>query len=263
MGSEVVVAEVVPEVVVAATSDVGQRPTGLFLDLRRTVWWWFVVVGAGGLIGGLVGGIGGRLVMFVLRLTSPENLRGIETDDGAIIGDFTFDGTLFLAMFVAALGGLYGGLYGLLRSFITPSWRIALSAVLVGLVGGALLIHDDGIDFSLLRPRAFAVVSFIAIPALMGAGTAWLVERWSYRTPLTRTRKGALALGFVPTVLFLPLAAIGLVASVAVAVLAQFGPLRAVRRLPGPRTFSCNGEQWLLHSSPLSCWRDDEREIFS
>lgn len=45
-----------------------------------------------GLVTGLlIGGVGGRLAMFVLRLTSSETLHGLETDDGFIVGSFTSD----------------------------------------------------------------------------------------------------------------------------------------------------------------------------
>lgn len=46
--------------------------------------------------------------MFLLRLTSDDSLRGIETDDGFIIGRFSGD-TVFLlgaGAFVGAFGGL-------------------------------------------------------------------------------------------------------------------------------------------------------------
>ena len=211
-----------------ATQATGSRPTRLYFDLRRIVWWWFLVVGSGGFVAALIGGAGGRLVMFILRLTSPESLRGIETDDGAIIGEFTVGGTFFLVMFVAVLGGFYGGFYGLVRSFITPSWRVPLSAAFAGLVGGSLLVHEDGIDFRLLAPRAFAVVSFVAIPALIGLGTAWLVERWSDRETMTLSRKVTLVLGLIPTFLFFPAAGLGIAACVVLAVFAQFGPIRTL-----------------------------------
>lgn len=45
-----------------------------------------------GLVTGLlIGGVGGRLAMFLLRLTSSESLHGVETDDGFIIGSLTSD----------------------------------------------------------------------------------------------------------------------------------------------------------------------------
>src|SRR5215211_3488725 len=43
----------------------------------------------GAVLGLLVGGIGGRLAMSLLVLTSERSVRGLESDDGFIIGQFT------------------------------------------------------------------------------------------------------------------------------------------------------------------------------
>jgi hypothetical protein len=58
---------------------------------------------AGLLCGGLIGGVGGRLAMFILRLTSSDSLHGVETDDGFTIGSFT-GATVFLVIATAFLG---------------------------------------------------------------------------------------------------------------------------------------------------------------
>ena len=39
--------------------------------------------------GALIGGVGGRLAMFVLRVTSDGSLHGLQTDDDFTIGKFT------------------------------------------------------------------------------------------------------------------------------------------------------------------------------
>ena len=45
-----------------------------------------VLAVAGIPLGVLVGGIVGRVAMLVLRLTSPDSVRGVESDDGFTIG---------------------------------------------------------------------------------------------------------------------------------------------------------------------------------
>ncbi len=60
-------------------------------------------VSAGFISGVLIGGVGGRLAMLVLRLTSDPALRGAQTDDGFTIGVFSTE-TLFLLGVTAGLG---------------------------------------------------------------------------------------------------------------------------------------------------------------
>ena len=48
--------------------------------------WILLGAGAGAISGALIGGVGGRIAMLVLRLTSSDLLRGAITDDGFEIG---------------------------------------------------------------------------------------------------------------------------------------------------------------------------------
>ncbi len=106
----------------------------------------------GGLLtGAVIGGVGGRLAMLVLRLTSDPSLRGMETDDGFIIGRFSGE-TGFLVFLTAAAGILGGLLYLIVRPWIQEQLRPWVMGVFGGIVGGALVIRPDGIDFTLLEP---------------------------------------------------------------------------------------------------------------
>ena len=91
---------------------------------------------AGFLAGGLVGGIGGRLGMFVLRLTSNPSLHGLETDDGFTIGIFS-GATLFLLLLTAVLGAAGGLVYVIVRPWLPEAARPWLFDGLAGVVGGA------------------------------------------------------------------------------------------------------------------------------
>ena len=74
-------------------------------------------VAAGALAGAVIGGIGGRLVMLLLRLTSDPSLHGRLTDDGFTIGVVTF-GTLFLLVLTTVGGATGGAAYLAIRSWL-------------------------------------------------------------------------------------------------------------------------------------------------
>lgn len=165
---------------------------------------------AGAVVGLLVGGVGGRLAMLVLRLTSPD-LQGILTDDGFEIGQFTLGGTVGLLAVGAAIGMLGAIAYRLVAPWLVgPAWfRRVTTALGAGVVVGSMLVHADGVDFNLLKPAWLAILLFVAIPALFGAvigdalaycddPDAWPNQgRWRHRLlPVA-------ALAFVPFVLVL------------------------------------------------------------
>jgi hypothetical protein len=190
-------------------------------------------LGAGGLAGLVVGGVGGRVAMLVLRLTSPDGVRGLESDDGFTIGHFS-TATAFLLVATAALGAL-AGLFHVVVGPLLPgrAGRLAFGA-LGGLVGGAAILHDDGIDFSLVRPPGLSVVLFVAIPALGAWSVAALGDRWRARWPAWSWRRRVAALlPAAPWATLVVLAVPTLGATLAVDGIGRSEPLRAppVRRV--------------------------------
>jgi hypothetical protein len=166
---------------------------------------------AGGLAGAVVGGLGGRLVMLVLRLTSDPIVLGVTSDDGFEIGRFTLAGTLGLVGAMAAIGAANGALYAVLRGSIPRRFRALLWTSFAAAFGGSQFVHADGVDFTLLEPRWFAVVSFVALPGLAALVVVVLVERWRH-TPARQPRPLALApAAAVGTVGLVPAAALGVV----------------------------------------------------
>ncbi|HEY7478785.1 MAG TPA: hypothetical protein VIB62_11175 [Actinomycetota bacterium] len=153
----------------------------------------------GGFVAGaVVGGIGGRIAMFVLRLTSDPALHGRQTDDGFVIGELS-SATLFLVGFTAALGVLGALFYLVVRGWLPATWRAPLAGVFGGIVGGALVIQPGGIDFTLLEPLWLAIAMFIALPALFGVVMSLLVER--FRAPDSGfARSRVWFLGLVPLI---------------------------------------------------------------
>jgi hypothetical protein len=120
-------------------------------EVVAVVRWVLLGAGAGGLAGLLIGGVGGRLAMFVLRLTSSDSVRGLESDDGFIIGRFSGE-TLFLLGLTTVLGAVAGVAYLAARAFVPRRLRTVSWAAIGGVIGGAQLVHADGIDFTLLGP---------------------------------------------------------------------------------------------------------------
>jgi hypothetical protein len=141
---------------------------------------WRVTVLAGGVLGFLIGGVGGRLAMLLLRITSPDSVRGIESDDGFTIGQFSFD-TFFLLAVASGAGVVGALLYRLLAPALagSPQVRRLVVAAAAAVIGGGLLINPGGVDFTLLEPIWLAVILFIAIPGLFGLAIVPLVQRWS------------------------------------------------------------------------------------
>ncbi len=145
-----------------------------------TKWWrWMrIVIVAGVPVGILIGGVGSRLAMLLLRVTSPETVRGLESDDGFIIGRFTLSGSYGLLQLGAFVGVLGAGVYLLVRRWLVgPIWFRYLTVGLgSGAVVGSMLLHSDGVDFRVLAPRWLAMALFVAVPALFGVAIGPAVE---------------------------------------------------------------------------------------
>jgi hypothetical protein len=122
------------------------------------------------------GGVGGRIAMSVLAAASPE-MHGIATDDGFEMGRFTIGGTVQLIGTATVLGLVGAGIYAAVRWLYFPGLlpRVVATAGCAGVGVGALLVHRDGVDFTLLN-APFAIALFVAIPAAYGGLLAWLVE---------------------------------------------------------------------------------------
>jgi hypothetical protein len=173
-------------------------------DLRRSARRLSIGVLSGFACGAIIGGLGGRLAMFVLRLTSSPRLHGMKTDDGFIIGRISGD-TLFLVGVSSVLGILTGVLYLLIRGWLPKLHRPSIYGALGAVVGGELFIRPGGTDFTLIDPLLVAVVMFILLPGAHGMAVAALIERF-----LSRSGIGPLWISWVLLLLgLLPLAVLG------------------------------------------------------
>jgi hypothetical protein len=145
-------------------------------DLRAIAGWAVLAIGAGGLAGAVIGGIGGRLAMLQLRRESPLAV-GLTSDAGFEIGRVTLAGSLGLVVVTGVLGAAFGVLYAIVRLGLPALARIPAAALAGGTFGGNSFLDPDGIDLLVLDPRWFAIASFIALPALAATAVAVAIER--------------------------------------------------------------------------------------
>ncbi len=147
----------------SATSS-GETTTAAIIETSR------VVIVAGVTYGAIVAGIGSRLAMLFLRLTSPQQVIGMRSDDDFVIGRFTLAGTYNLLVLGAAVGIVGAGAYLLVASrLLGPVWFRHLTVGLAcAAVVGSMLVHARGIDFTRLKPKWLAIGLFVALPGLFG-----------------------------------------------------------------------------------------------
>ena len=137
--------------------------------------------GAGAVVGAvwgvLIGGVGGRVAMRLVFLTSDDRVRGITSDDGFEIGRVT-GATIFLLFFTALLGAIGGAVFGVLRlGWAGPPWALATgAAAAAGAAVGGSIVHPTGIDFVFLEPLWLTVGLFVTLPAAWGAAVVATVE---------------------------------------------------------------------------------------
>ena len=185
-----------------------------------------------GLVSGfVVAGIGGRLAMMLLAVLNPE-ATGVVSDDGFMIGKFDLVDTLNLVLFTSILGVLGGVFFVAVRSlrFGPPWFRTASIVVGPAVVVGALLVHQGGVDFTLLDPAWLAIALFVVIPGLYAWATMILADRWLEDDSWFLTSERGWIAGLVPVLLLGPalvLVAAGLLARLLVE---RFEQLRVVAR---------------------------------
>lgn len=139
-------------------------------------------LGAGAAAGVLFGGVGGRLVMLVLRQRSPGT-EGLTTDAGFEIGRVTLAGSLGLAVFGAITGMLFAVIYTVARLGLPGAARVPAAVLMGATLGGASFLEPDGIDLLVLESTWFAVVSFVVLPAAAATMIALLIERSARSQP--------------------------------------------------------------------------------
>ena len=139
------------------------------------------------------------------------------------------------------------------RGAIPRKLRLPLWSVFAAALGGASIVHDDGVDFTFLEPAALAIALFVLLPGAAAALVVLLVERWMRVEPWSDRRLSiGLCIGAVAGTFALGLA--GLVAAGALVVRrAGLDSLLArVARLAVPAALVVVTRRCLLASSRAS-----------
>jgi hypothetical protein len=162
-----------------------------------------------GFIAGLIaGGVGSRLAMRIMALTSPD-AQGAFTEAREIVGEITFGGTLFLLL-AGGLLGVAGGLaYVALRRWLPSRFTGLVVGLLALAVSGRVLVDPDNIDFVILDPASLGIAMFAALPILFGLLVVPLQARLEpfFTKPRPRIRTILILLaGLLPLALGGPLA---------------------------------------------------------
>ena len=92
--------------------------------------------------------------MRILLLTSDDSVKGLTSDDGFEIGRFTLSDTLGLVIVTAFIGVIAALLYLVVHRCVARLGRAAVPAMALfyGVVGGAMMVHRDGIDSMFWSP---------------------------------------------------------------------------------------------------------------
>jgi hypothetical protein len=135
---------------------------------------------AGAIAGAVVGGLLGRVVMRISGFMAGPALAGVHTENGNVVGDITFAGTMALITFVAVPSGLVGGvLYALLEPWLRRlrPWHGLAYGVALLAAGGFIFLDPVNFDFRRFGLPALNVAMFAALFVLFGVATAWLFEK--------------------------------------------------------------------------------------
>jgi hypothetical protein len=95
------------------------------------------------------------------------------------MGQFTVSGSLNLLVVGGVLGAVGGVVYAGARhlTFGPEWWRVTSVVLGAALPVGAAIVHDDGVDFTVLEPVELAVAMFVLLPGLYGLLLQLVVER--------------------------------------------------------------------------------------
>ena len=218
--------------------------------LRRYTWWATVVMTAGVVSGVLMAGAGGRLVMRVLALTSPE-AEGRITEALATVGDITAPGTFTLLLIGGLMGVLSAVSYVAVHRWLPPGRWAGLTFGLMLLVLFATTfdpLRTDNIDFRFVGPGWLAAGLFSALILLHGMLVAAAANWYSARLPQYTDRGPLDYLPLLAGVVILPAGLLLGLGAAIVLVSARFVPAAKIR----PRWLSHRMVTWVGRTALLA-----------
>lgn len=191
--------------------------------LRFYVWWATVFIVIGTVTGILVTGAGGRLIMRLLAVTSPD-ATGRLTEAQAIVGDITLGGTVAYMIFGALpFAFASAALYLLVAPWLPrgrlggPTYGVILLVTVAPFIDP---LRPENIDFDKVGPGWLSVLVFAALAVLQGAALAALAGRLSRSLPLmTRANWPATGALLLPAVVLFP---VGVVVAVGAVITTAF-----------------------------------------
>jgi hypothetical protein len=158
-----------------------------------------LAVVACGFAGVLVGGIGSRVVMRIAAIAAPE-ARGLLTENGNVVGEFTLVGTIGLLVFAGIASAVAGAGTFVLTDPWLPRRTVARGLVLGGILlasFGSAIVDPANADFVLLGERALNVAMFSGLFLAFGLVASGGLAVLDRRVPAAATfspRSWALAL---------------------------------------------------------------------
>lgn len=197
---------------------------------RLLVIWRIIAIGAfAGFAAGFVAGIWTRLAMRVAGFLTIDRNRYLLTEADARVGEITFDGTMFLAVF-AAFTGIFGGLlYVGIRRWLPsqPLLRAVSYGVLLLAVFGFILMDENNSDYRLFGPAWLNVATFSLTYIVFGVLASLVAEWLDARVGAFSLRRPATRRNWLAMLLLTPFGGLGLVT---IAILAVSGiGIEAVR----------------------------------
>jgi hypothetical protein len=128
---------------------------------------------AGAIAGGLVAGIGGRVVMRLAALAVPSAV-GLPTENGNTIGEITLAGSVALVFLGVFFGLVVGAVWVALAPWIPGRGlgRALVTAPIAVAVGGVGLVDGGNVDFIVLRNDALVVAMLLVLVGLIGAAVS-------------------------------------------------------------------------------------------
>ena len=151
------------------------------------------IIGIAGVIAGvLIGGVGGRIFMRFSAVFASDRTIGALTENGNVVGEITFGGTVALILFV----GVFSGGFGAVIYTISEPW-LAWAGRLRGLVFGVFLLattslvvfDPDNFDFALLGNDPRNVIMPIVLYLAFGLLLVGLLPALSRRLPAVNEQK--------------------------------------------------------------------------